>query len=339
MVFMYNFDDIKGNEQIIKNFKSMIFNNKIAHAFIIDAPRGCGKKLIASAFAKAVQCENSRNKDSEKEVGACGKCVSCRTFDSGNHMEVIYVNSSKGKSIGVDDIREQIGKNIDLKPYKYQYKIFIIDAADTMTIQAQNAILKTIEEPPSYGVFLLLSENCNNLLPTILSRCVIFKLKPLSEEIVLDYITHNLDIGYNEASVFAAYAQGNIGKAIEIASSEKFINIRNMVFDFIRDFDKKDIVDIFLEVSFFEEYKEDIMTVLDILYLCYHDIIVLKTLSDRFIVQKDKKVIFKNSLDYFSLEQLFFGTNAIISAKRQLAGNANFQMTIENLLLKLREKR
>ena len=86
---MYNFDDIKGNEQIIKNFKSIIFNNKISHAYIIDAPKGLGKKLIANSFAKAIQCENSRNVNSEAYVNSCGSCVSCVTFYSGNHTDLI----------------------------------------------------------------------------------------------------------------------------------------------------------------------------------------------------------------------------------------------------------
>ncbi len=338
---MYNFDDIKGNEQIIKNFKSIIFNNKISHAYIIDAPKGLGKKLIANSFAKAIQCENSRNVNSEAYVNSCGSCVSCVTFDSGNHTDVIYVDSLRGRSIGVDEIREQIGKNIGLKPYKYKYKIFIVNNADTMTIQAQNALLKTIEEPPEYGIFILISENYNKFLPTILSRCVIFKLKTLSFNIVFEYIKNNIDISDEEAFLYASYAQGNIGKAIETVSSESFIKIRNLVIDFINRFHEMDIIDIFSEVPVFEEYKEDIDTIMDILYLCYRDMIVLKCFSDyqKFIVQKDKVSELKRHVKNFSLEQLFFGTKTIYSAKIQFKQNTNFQMTLENLFLRLKEKR
>jgi len=338
---MYNFNDIKGNEQIIKNFKSVIFNDKISHAYIIDAPKGLGKKLIANSFAKAVQCENSRNVNSEKEVNSCGYCTSCRTFDSGNHTDIIYVNSLKGKSIGVDEIREQIGKNIELKPYKYKYKIFIVNNADTMTVQAQNALLKTIEEPPEYGIFILISENYNKFLPTILSRCIIFKLKTLDFDTVFGYVKNNIDISDEEAFLYASYAQGNIGKALEMASSEGFIKIRNAVIDFINRFYEMDIIDIFSEVSVFEEYKEDMNTVMDILYLCYRDMIVLKCFSDsrKFIVQRDKERELKRNVKNFSLEQLFFGTKAISSAKARINQNANFQMTVENLFLRLKEKR
>ncbi len=338
---MYNFNDIKGNEQIIKNLRSMIYNNKLSHSYIIDAPKGAGKKLIANSFAKAIQCENIKSANLEETVNACNSCVSCRTFDGGNHTDVIYVNSEKGKVIGVEDIREQVGKNIELKPYKYQYKIFIIDNADSMTVQAQNALLKTIEEPPNYGIFILLSENYNNFLPTILSRCVIFKLKSLEFDVVFEYIKNNLNIDSTEAYVFASYAQGNIGKAVEMATSERFTEVRSMVLKFIEDFYKKDFIDIFSEVSVFEDFKEDINMVLDILYLCYRDMIVLKCLSNgsEIIIQKDKKKLFKNILENFSSEHLFYGAEAVFSAKRRLALHSNFQMTIENLLLKLKEKR
>lgn len=337
---MYEFNDIKGNDSIVKNLKSAIFYNKISHAYIINAPKGFGKKLIANSFAKAVQCENSKGV-SVKDVASCGHCVSCRTFDDGCHTDVIYVNASKGKSIGVDDIREQIGKNIELKPYKYRYKIFIVNNADTMTVQAQNALLKTIEEPPEYGLFILLSENYNNFLPTILSRCVMFKLKPLCYDIVVKYLKNNFDISDDEACLYASYSQGNIGKAVEILSSERFTEIRNMVMEFVNNFPQKDFIDIFSDVSVFEEYKEDIMTVMDILYLCYRDMIVLKcfNIDDRFVIQKDKKGMFKAIIEKFSLKQLFLGAGAVSEAKYRLQNNANFQMTVENLFFKLKEKR
>lgn len=338
---MYNFSDIKGNRQLIKNFQSMIFNNKISHAYIIDAPKGSGKKLIGNAFAKAIQCENNKNVEIEENIGSCDRCVSCKTFNEGNHTDIIYVKSENGRAtIGVDDIREQIGKIVEIKPYKYDYKIFIIDKADTMTVQAQNALLKTIEEPPSYAVFILLSENHNSFLPTVLSRCVLFKLRPLDNEIVENYIKYNTSIPEEYAYLYSTYAQGNIGKAIEMASSDEFMEIRNMIIRFITDLPNRDFIDVFLDVELFEKYRDDISTVLDILYLCYRDMIMLKCFGDeRFIIQKDKKYLFNEILNEFSEEQLFYGARAIATTKRQLNQNANFNMAIENLFLKLKEKR
>src|SRR5699024_725727 len=117
----------------------------------------------------------------------CGHCRSCSAFDSGNHPDIVYVRPTK-KTLGVDDVREQILENVSLKQYRYRYKIYIVEQADTMTVQAQNALLKTLEEPPAYAVFLLLAENQTAFLPTILSRTVTLHIRPLPDTMVADYL-------------------------------------------------------------------------------------------------------------------------------------------------------
>ena len=108
-------------------------------------------------------------------------CHSCKQVMSGNHPDLIYVKHEKPGSIGVDDVREQINDTIMIRPYSSYYKIYIVDEAEKMTVQAQNALLKTIEEPPSYAVIILITTNQEAFLPTILSRCVQMKLKPLKD--------------------------------------------------------------------------------------------------------------------------------------------------------------
>lgn len=115
-----------------------------------------------------------------------------QTGTSGNHPDLIYVTHEKPASIGVDDIREQINDTIQVRPYSSYYKIYIVDEAEKMTVQAQNALLKTIEEPPAYAVILLLTTNQDAFLPTILSRCVQLKLKPLKDSVVKEYLIQSL---------------------------------------------------------------------------------------------------------------------------------------------------
>jgi len=106
----------------------------------------------------------------------CGECLSCRVFDSGNHPDTVFVTGTKASGIGVDDVREQIIMPIATKPFKYKYKVFVINKAETLTPAAQNALLKTIEEPAPYGVFLFAAPHAHNFLPTVLSRCTLRKL-------------------------------------------------------------------------------------------------------------------------------------------------------------------
>ena len=111
----------------------------------------------------------------------CGQCPSCKVFDSGNHPDTIFVKGTKQSGIGVDDVREQIVLPMSTKPFKYKYKIFIIEKAETLTPAAQNALLKTIEEPAPYGVFLFLAPHAHNFLATVISRCSIVKLNKKQE--------------------------------------------------------------------------------------------------------------------------------------------------------------
>lgn len=135
------------------------------------------------------------------------QCHACRQVLSGNHPDLIYVTHEKPASIGVDEIREQINNTIMIRPYSSYYKIYIVDEAEKMTVQAQNALLKTIEEPPSYAVILLLTTNQDAFLPTILSRCVQLKLKPLRDSVVKEYLIQSLKVEEAQAEIYAAFAR------------------------------------------------------------------------------------------------------------------------------------
>ena len=152
-------------------------------------------------------------------------CHSCKQALSDNQPDIIYVSHEKPNTISVDDIRAQINNDIAIKPYSSPYKIYIMNEAEKMTPQAQNAILKTLEEPPEYAVIMLLTSNVNSLLPTILSRCVVLNMKPVADELVRNYLMHQLHVPDYKAEVCVAFARGNIGKAKSLASSEDFDNI------------------------------------------------------------------------------------------------------------------
>ena len=139
---MAGFSDILGNEQIIEHLQNAIRMGKVSHAYILNAPESSGKRLIAEAFAATLQCE-------EKGTEPCGMCHSCKQAVSHNHPDIIYVRHEKPNTISVDDIRVQINQDIAVKPYSSPYKIYIVDEAEKMNVQAQNALLKTIEEPPA----------------------------------------------------------------------------------------------------------------------------------------------------------------------------------------------
>ena len=148
------------------------FKNTVGQAYVLELD-GADRLAYGQAFAKGLNClkpDPARSHDS-----ACGHCLSCRVFESGNHPDTHYVTGAR--SIGVDDVREQIVMPMMTQPHSYRYKVFVADKAETLTPAAQNALLKTIEEPAPYGVFIFAVSHTHTLLPTLMSRCVLVKLK------------------------------------------------------------------------------------------------------------------------------------------------------------------
>lgn len=137
--------------------------------------------MLAKAIAKALECEAGYG-------DSCNMCRSCHQMDTGNQPDVKWLTHEKPATISVDDVRTQINADMAIKPYSSKYKIYIVDEAEKMNEQAQNALLKTIEEPPEYGIIMLLTNNLEAMLPTILSRCIAFHLKPVDNYKIVEFL-------------------------------------------------------------------------------------------------------------------------------------------------------
>ena len=179
-------DQVIGQEQIKDYIKKAVKKSKVSHAYILCGEKGTGRMALAKLFAASLQCMG--NTGAEDFKGPCGECRSCRQMQSGNQPDVITVTQEKKTGIGIDEIRYQVNNSVTVKPYAGPYKVYIIPNADKMTEQAQNALLKTIEEPPEYVVIILIAENASAFLPTILSRCVLLNMKPVSEAVITKYL-------------------------------------------------------------------------------------------------------------------------------------------------------
>lgn len=326
---MYNFNEITGNEQIIKSIQSAIRNHMVSHAYIINGDLGSGKKLISGAFAKTLLCEDEKDKP-------CDKCTSCRTFDGGNNPDVVYVYPSKTKAISVDDVREQITTNVNIKPYNHKYKVYIIPKADTLTTQAQNALLKTLEEPPEYAVFMLLANNINAFLPTVLSRCVVFTIKPLHPSKVENYLLEKSDVISEKANIYAEYSQGSIGKAIKFAESEEFGQMRKIVVNILINIKNSAYFKLTDAAKELEAFK-DISDVTDMIYMWYRDILVYKTTGImENIVETDLISNIMNESKNCSYEGLCKIPELIMNTKKQIKQNVNFVFALEMLFINIK---
>ena len=332
---MSSFKDVVGHKNIIKYISSAVQADAVSHAYILNGERGSGKRLLANLFAMSLQCQN-RAEDGE----ACGKCQSCKQAQSGNQPDIIKVTHEKPNTISVDDIRTQINNDIVIKPYSSKYKIYIIPEADLMSAQAQNALLKTIEEPPEYAVIMLLTENAEALLPTIRSRCVMMKLRNIKDQLVKKYLMEQMEIPDYKADVCVAFAQGNMGKAIMLATSEYFNEIKEEVVHLLRNIDEMNVSELMDAVKKCMTYKMEINDYLDMIAIWYRDVLIYKA------TKNVDRVVFSDQLRYIkarasksSYEGIENILDAIEKAKARLKANVNFELTMELLLLTIRRTR
>ncbi len=329
---MYSFNKIYGHEKVVNNLQSAIKNNRVPHAVIFSGESGVGKSLLANTFAKALQCMGEGEKP-------CNSCISCKAYENGNHTEVYFVHPTKTKVLGINDIREQIINKMAIKPYQSKYKIFIVENADEMTVQAQNALLKTIEEPFDYGVFLLNASNYENFLPTILSRSVLFKLKPVTTDIVSSHIINEEGIEPEIANAYAIYSGGNIGRAKELINDEAFSVIRKRAIDMAISIEKEPEQYVFTALREIEGLKDRVHNILDIMYLWYRDLAVYKQTENSLLVsQKDELDRIKSVSTGFSLKKLIANCEAIAEAKRNLLKYGNFNLIITVMLMNLNKQ-
>lgn len=325
---MYTFEEIRGNTPLVEQLRRSAASGRSSHAYLFLGGAGAGKRLIANTFAKALQCEGEKR--------PCDSCKSCHAFNHGNHPDVIYFQPLKnGKTYTIEDVREQLLETVDLKPFQYEKKIYIIEKADTLNIQSQNALLKTLEEPPAHAVFLLLAERAEAFLPTILSRVVVMKIRPLSAKTIADYL---MQAGYlaEESHILSAYAQGRIGQALELVEDEGFREMRQDILGKLEALPSMSEGDAYLLAKDFEVYKND-LRFLDIMELWYRDLLTAKSLREEgYLIQRDKKdAIFRAAKEPAAL--LAKKAAAVRTARMRLAQNANFRLTMEVMLMDLKE--
>ena len=328
---MGSFKDVVGHKDILKYISSAVEINRVSHAYILNGERGSGKKMLANLFAMTLLCETGDNEP-------CGKCHSCKQAESGNHPDIIRVTHEKPNSISVDDIRTQVNNTVDIKPYQGPYKVYIIPQADMMTPQAQNAILKTIEEPPSYAVFLLLTENAETLLPTINSRCVMLKLRNIKDTLIKKYLMENLEIPDYKADMCTAFAQGNMGRAIMLANSDHFNEIREEAVQLLKHISEMELNEIVAAVKNISVYKLEITDYLDIIMIWYRDVLLYKATKEiDKVVFKDQLQSIKEQARKSSYEGIELILESLEKAKARLKANVNFDLVMELLFLTIKE--
>lgn len=329
---MVGFNNIIGHEEIIRHLKNAMQTGKVSHSYIFTGEAGSGKKLLATTFAMTLQCE-------EGGTEPCQKCDSCKKAIGKNHPDIIMVNHEKPGTITIDEIREQVIHDVAIKPYCSPHKIYIIPDAEMMTPQAQNALLKTIEEPPEYAVIMFLTTNADALLPTIQSRCVRLDLKVVDDSLVKKYLMERLQVPDYQAEIDASFAQGSIGKAKAAATSEEFSNMTQNALKLLKYANKMEVYELADEIKKLSEEKHNINDYLDIFQFWFRDVLMFKATReiDNLVFKQEINFI-KEQASQRSYENLEKILEAIAKTKVRLRANVNFELALELLFLTIREK-
>ena len=306
------FEKIRGQRFAKKYLSNSIKSNMISHAYMFEGPSGVGKNTMARELATTLlEMEN--------------------LFNSPDYIEI----TPDGNSIKIAQIRK-LQSDILVKPYK-SYKIYVIDEAQKMTVEAQNALLKTLEEPPKYAIIILITNNKESLLDTIKSRCEIIKFTPIPLVEVADYLTQT-GVDKNRASLLANFSRGSMQKAIELSESEDFHIMRDEVQKYVETFLTGSMLDIMDIQSSIEKYKDNITNVLDLLVNYFRDIMMVKENVDSSMnINLDRLVFIKNMSTKITYSQLSKIIDIIEETKNKLRSNCNFNISIQVMTLNIYE--
>ncbi len=292
------FEKIIGNDPIKEMLSKAIENGTTSHSYLFVGTQGIGKKMLATESAKKILCL-------EKEQG--NHCKSCVEFESNNHPDFMCIEP-EGNSIKIEQIRF-LQKKIQEKPIISNQKVYLINDADAMTLEAQNCLLKTLEEPPEFATIILIGSNENAFLSTIKSRCMIFHFQPIENEKIKQYMETNYGMNHLTQNYLSMF-QGSIGKAIALKDKQaEYDKIENI----IENLSRQDLLSVLQLAEPLYKAKEEIFEILE-----YINILLLNHAKENYL--------YTNCI------------NIVESTKKRLKQNANYDMCIDNMLFNMWEE-
>ncbi|MGH7901283.1 MAG: ATP-binding protein [Thermodesulfobacteriota bacterium] len=334
------FNKIIGHDLQKSSLKRAFDENRVAHSYIFSGPDGVGKKLVALEFAKLLNClKYQSNRNLNREFDSCS-CASCRKIANGIHPDVFVVEYRGVKDIKIEQVREEIEERLYLKAYEGRFKVAIVDEAERLNLNAQNAFLKTLEEPPPDSVIILITSNPQSLIPTILSRCQNIQFRGLPEGILTDEISKFGDFSREEAVIISRLSNGSIGKArsvdkVLISDRKKFItklsrtntNFATSIYDLLSE----------LPLGSSPEDSERLKFYFEVILQWLRDLVLIKIgFGDESVLHRDliplsREYAGQRTLDKL-LEKMRVLEDIMVAIFR---GNANKQLALENLIFKI----
>ncbi|MFA5576183.1 MAG: DNA polymerase III subunit delta' [Tissierellaceae bacterium] len=321
-----DFTDIVGHERQIESLKSAIGRGAVSHSYLFEGEEGLGKRDLALVFAKTLLCE-------KEQAQPCNQCHSCRKFDSDNHPDLKVLTPEKN-IISLKKI-EAIIRDMATRPFEGRRKIYIIDQSHTMRLESQNALLKTLEEPPDYVNIILISPYKNKILPTILSRCQVVKFYPLKNSTITNLLVDKYNIDRDRASFIGAFTKGTVRRSIDYATSDDLFEKREELIKIIDALLKGDKTRALTSLDFFSANKENAEEILDIMIYWFRDLLVYKETGNPSLLVNVDKVEVLSSQKLVDLSRINDIIYRIDETKNNIKRNVNFNLLIETMLLSI----
>jgi len=307
----------RGREDVAKLFENCISKDKLAQAYIINAPKGMGKKTVLNYILSLMLCSTH---------DSCGECLSCKSLQAGAHPDVAELKREPDKAtLGVGRVRD-IKNEVYTRPVMSDYKAVVVYEAHLATAEAQNAMLKMIEEPPQKVVFFLLCDTLAPILPTILSRTVTVNLNPLPNTVLKEIS------GADDFQV--SLCEGNPGRLIQLMEDADYTSLRDEIIDAFSSLATGGAYAPYDIASRFDKIKEGKDEILDVMLLFARDVYYKKKGMESSVINKDKMNYINSFADKLDETSAWRIMNNIIDTQREKGKNGNFNMALTILLLK-----
>lgn len=326
---MIGFDSIIGHKEQIAFLEKALSTNKLSHSYIFEGVSGIGKKTIGMSFAKLIFCKE------ENDI-LCHECDACKRFESENHPDFMLILPD-GKSIKNEQV-EKFQEFVSIKPYLGDHKIILIDDASTMTVSAQNRILKTLEEAPKNVVIIFICETMSALLPTIVSRCQRLSFNRIDQVLIKEYLIEQHQLPEEEASVYSQFGDGSLKKAVDAVTSESFKDARSLSMKLLLAMHSQERSKTITIADELSKLELSLVECFDIMETYYRDLMML------LVFGQNKRIMNTDYLDdlrkcgqLIKRKKLINYIEAIENAKKMLKENVNESIALDGLIVALQE--